>query len=874
MTSSPYALPFAWYVHTHWDREWYATLTTYSVRLLGVLEQCLHCLETHTLAHVVLDGQTSLLEDVLQVTPDAITLKARLERLITTGRLSIGPWYVMPDSFLCHPVTLKKNLSLGIAQAKAWGQSLETLVGYLPDTFGHPSIIPQLLTEVGIRYAVVWRGVKEDTPSFFYWQKDDAAPSAILTLKLTGGYFQPFLHGSHWWENEEEAHRASDAAQDLTVPPFPQAQQTMTPYPCVPKALEGFLQTLQASHPEALTQAGVPPLLPVGGDHLGMPVTSYLQALQKGEVLAPQATSLYTHMQQAETALKDAEVSSIPVIHGHLMAQSDWHDETTPSAPALLTGVWSSRLWLKQWHKRLEWRLIVQLPEALQAWERYRSTLAPCGALSEDILRFDEPHVQLWLAQAWKLLLQNTPHDTLCGCSIDAVHQAQAQRYQSCEDLLNQLYCHTVGLLHQHPTHGCYEPYHNSIEWAIWHQCQVLDLYPEVRQLVWHEETTFHPSTPTPEATHLYEQQYPPVSCASWYQQGKPRTHLEQDTVLHMNRVPLSHRWAITQSLPYWYETPPTHAYAYHPVHERRCLTDSSHLPETLKAVKARLDAHACEGQGAWLLENAWVGVKVHPSQAQVTVTTQTQTFQLVLMGVCDAGDSYNRGLEQATLPRIGYDITGVSQWERSNACPALAKGLTLTYTPCRTHHPVTHELLPTLYLHLYLEAHSPVLHTEVSFENTASDWRLQCVWVPEKGFRPESVTCQAPPSIILEPHTDYAQSWTFQPPQYTAPTKLRPLKPWREWNPLTFPVHTHFSTAYGMWFSEGLTEWEYFPAWGVDATQATQEAFGCTLHRGFGWLSHPNTGTRDGNAGPYVPTLEGQGLYRTLRYRFAYASF
>ena len=40
---------------------------------------------------------------------------------------------------------------------------------------------------------------------------------------------------------------------------------------------------------------------------------------------------------------------------------------------------------------------------------------------------------------AWKLLLQNHPHDSICGCSTDAVHREMVTRFDAVRQLADQL---------------------------------------------------------------------------------------------------------------------------------------------------------------------------------------------------------------------------------------------------------------------------------------------------------------------------------------------------------------------------------------------------------------------------------------------------
>jgi alpha-mannosidase len=96
----------------------------------------------------------------------------------------------------------------------------------------------------------------------------------------------------------------------------------------------------------------------------------------------------------AELVRERTELATLPVVDGELR-------RATPTVP-VLSGVWSARSWQKRRHDRAQ-SLLVRFAE-------------PFVALAE-IDRRDA------LAHAWRLLLQCQPHDSICGCSIDAVHR-------------------------------------------------------------------------------------------------------------------------------------------------------------------------------------------------------------------------------------------------------------------------------------------------------------------------------------------------------------------------------------------------------------------------------------------------------------------
>src|SRR5207247_486657 len=103
---------------------------------------------------VLRDGQTSLLEDYLRARPER---ESDVRALVKTGRLQVGPWYVLADEQIPSGEALVRNLLLGAADAERWGGRLDVL--YSPDAFGHPAAWPTLAREFGIRYGVVWRGL-------------------------------------------------------------------------------------------------------------------------------------------------------------------------------------------------------------------------------------------------------------------------------------------------------------------------------------------------------------------------------------------------------------------------------------------------------------------------------------------------------------------------------------------------------------------------------------------------------------------------------------------------------------------------------------------------------------------------------------------
>ena len=169
--------------HTHWDREWYAAFQTFRFKLVRLLDQLLPMLERDpSYARFLLDGQTAVLDDYLEIRPEAAVT---VRRLASTGRVSIGPWMILMDEFMVSGETIVRDLQLGMARGAEFGGAMP--VGYLPDMFGHVAQMPQILRLAGLEHAVVWRGVPAAIDrNAFWWEAPDG--SRVRAEYLWGSY--------------------------------------------------------------------------------------------------------------------------------------------------------------------------------------------------------------------------------------------------------------------------------------------------------------------------------------------------------------------------------------------------------------------------------------------------------------------------------------------------------------------------------------------------------------------------------------------------------------------------------------------------------------------------------------------------------------
>lgn len=377
MSDEGYALHVV--VHTHWDREWYMPFQQHRRRLVALLDGVLDLLgRDPAFAGFHLDGQTIMLDDYLEIRPER---RADLERHARAGRLQVGPWYVQPDEALVSGEALVRNLLAGVRAARAYGGAMR--VGYVPDTFGHVSQLPQILRGFAIDTAIFGRGlpVLHETP-------EGLRPGPVraeLVWRAPDGSAVLGVHLATWYNNAAEIPPESEAAaarlraiRDAAAP-FAATRHLLL--------MNGMdHQPVQADLPSALA-AALPGIHPD-------------RALQD---------SLPGYVAALRSALGDRE--DLPVVEGELRGQGTdgW---------GTLANTASARLYLKR------------LNHDTQLWlERLAEPLASCAAL------LGQPYPRDLLRHAWARLIQNHPHDSICGCSIDAVHGDMLQRFRDSLEL-------------------------------------------------------------------------------------------------------------------------------------------------------------------------------------------------------------------------------------------------------------------------------------------------------------------------------------------------------------------------------------------------------------------------------------------------------
>ena len=238
--------------------------------------------------------------------------------------------------------------------------------GYTPDPFGHVAQMPQILAGFGLDNAILWRGFGGPR-SEYIWEGHDGTRTLLLHFPREG-YCNAFR-----------------------LPLLPPAERRV--------------QAAEVVGREAGRSQTGSVLLMAGIDHTE-PHPDLLTLVGEIDAMNGVTASLSTFPAYVERVRASVAGSgaALGVVRGEFRAGEEYSN--------LLPGVLSARTYLKRSNVRAQALLEkVAEPLALFAWMA------------------GEPHPSGLLSYAWKTLIENHPHDSICGCSIDEVHDENDTRF-------------------------------------------------------------------------------------------------------------------------------------------------------------------------------------------------------------------------------------------------------------------------------------------------------------------------------------------------------------------------------------------------------------------------------------------------------------
>ncbi|MFL8951257.1 alpha-mannosidase [Helcococcus kunzii] len=367
--------------HSHWDREWYMPLENHHMRLVDLIDGVIEASEDNKFISFQMDGHFLPIEDYLKVKPEN---RSKVYQLIKDGKIIVGPWYILQDSFLTSGESNVRNLEIGLKKSKEIG--VPAKIGYFPDTFGNIGQAPQILKKAGINNAYFGRGVKatglanvviEDytsSNSEMFWQSPDG--SRVLGILF-----------ANWYCNGVDIPYETDL-------------------------MKKYLDTKIADMEQYASTRHL--LLMNGCDH--SPVQKNIgEIIEKANTLYEDYEFIHSNLEDYYEAVdKEVNKDKLSVIKGELRSQ-------TTNGWGTLQGTSSSRYTLKQNNKNIEMRM--------------EEIIQPLYAIYRD--KKDYPYDKI--EYIYKELFENHTHDAICGCSVDSVHDGNMRKFRACSEALDYL---------------------------------------------------------------------------------------------------------------------------------------------------------------------------------------------------------------------------------------------------------------------------------------------------------------------------------------------------------------------------------------------------------------------------------------------------
>jgi Alpha-mannosidase len=291
-----------------------------------------------------------------------------LEKYVREGKILVGPWYVQNDFYLTSGEATVRNLLIGSAIANEFGKNMP--IGYAADQFGIISQLPQILRGFGIDNCIFGRGYAFDhaKPFEFMWRAPDG--SEVLCE-----------HMAFWYNNAQRFSENTDESVNM----LRNITHHMTPR----VKTSNYLLMNGVDHLEA--QENLSPI-----------IKNMQGRLNPDERVFQDTMPEFIERVKAEIAEKGIDIETY---EGELRNGGSGN---------VLTGTLSARVYLKQMNASCQ-RLLENKLEPIY----FAASLA---GLAQFPVEYD--------TYLWKLLIENHPHDSICGCSVDAVHKHMVDRFE------------------------------------------------------------------------------------------------------------------------------------------------------------------------------------------------------------------------------------------------------------------------------------------------------------------------------------------------------------------------------------------------------------------------------------------------------------
>ncbi len=365
-----------WASSSHWDREWHRPFEGFRCRLLDMVDRAINHVENVPGYGYFFFDGQSI---ILQ---DYLEIcpkqRAHLKNLLKREKFFAGPFYVLQDEMIEDGEFLIRNLQKGISIAKSYGS--KRFVGYTPDSFGHCAQLPQILKLAGINSVIFGRaffGTQQNNT----WEAPDGSKVFFAWL--------PFAYGGAVHEDCLDDGRHIPENRYVALEHFEKYLEKLKPY----------------------IKNGVAFIVD-GADHLSADAGAVQLAK---DFNAKYKNKVCFHITSLIDAVKDFSQHGKP---NHV--SGEMRKLGLPGYGWILLGTYSTRMPLKYGLTVITRRLLAL--EKLYILQPYSQTV-------EELLQ-----------RSWDFLLQNIPHDSICGCHVDEVYIENLSRLNSANSTITYLY--------------------------------------------------------------------------------------------------------------------------------------------------------------------------------------------------------------------------------------------------------------------------------------------------------------------------------------------------------------------------------------------------------------------------------------------------
>ena len=377
--------------HSHWDREWYQSFEKHRMKLIELVDNILEKAENDPeFGGFFLDGQTIALDDYLEVRPEK---REQVEKCVREGKIQTGPWYILQDEFLTSGEACVRNLQVGMQEAARYGAIGN--VGYFPDAFGNAGQMPQVLKQAGMDAVVFGRGVKPIGPNNEVTGGQYESTYSEMMWASPDGTKLPGILFANWYNNGVEIPVDEAEAKVYWDKKLADARK--------------FAATHQL-------------LMMNGCDHQPLQ-KNITEAIRVARKLYPDVEFIHSDFKKYVEAMEKEISENFSTVKGELTSQETDGRWT-------LANTASSWIGLKQDNRTGE-----------TALERKAE---PAAAMAQV---FGKTYPEDQMIYSWKKLMQNHPHDSICGCSVDEVNEEMKTRFAKSRQVADAIYDESVEYL-------------------------------------------------------------------------------------------------------------------------------------------------------------------------------------------------------------------------------------------------------------------------------------------------------------------------------------------------------------------------------------------------------------------------------------------